>query len=112
MLGLEQHWGTAGLTASAGLAGWIEFLLLKASLNRRIGKTALGFQFQLQLWTIGIIGAGFAYAAKVYAIPNWHPIVKAALVLSIYGFIYLGGAFALKIPETQSLLNRLRRRRR
>jgi putative peptidoglycan lipid II flippase len=112
MLGIEQHWGTAGLTASAGLAGWIEFLLLKSALNRRIGKTALGLSFQLQLWTVGIIGAGFAYAAKAYVIPNWHPIVKAAVVLSIYGLIYLGGALALKIPETQSLLNRLRRRRR
>ena len=29
-LGLDPRWGAAGLTASAGIAGWIEFLLLQA----------------------------------------------------------------------------------
>ena len=33
-----RDWGAAGLTASAGVAGWIEFALLRASLNRRIGR--------------------------------------------------------------------------
>src|SRR5439155_11924089 len=26
-LGIDAHWGAAGLAASAGIAGWIEFLL-------------------------------------------------------------------------------------
>ena len=36
-LGVEARWGAAGLTASAGIAGWIEFLLLRRALNARIG---------------------------------------------------------------------------
>ena len=40
-LRIAPHWGAAGLTASAGVAGWIEFVLLRASLNRRIGETGL-----------------------------------------------------------------------
>ena len=40
-LGIDPRWGAAGLTASAGVAGWIEFALLRASLNRRIGRTGL-----------------------------------------------------------------------
>ena len=41
----RPRWGAAGLTASAGIAGWVEFLLLRATLNRRIGATgaARGF---------------------------------------------------------------------
>ncbi|MFL5514600.1 MAG: murein biosynthesis integral membrane protein MurJ, partial [Gemmatimonadales bacterium] len=34
-LGIDPRWGAAGLTASAGIAGWIEFLLLRRTLNRR-----------------------------------------------------------------------------
>ncbi len=40
-LGVDQRWGAAGLTASAGIAGWIEFLLLRRALNARIGTTGL-----------------------------------------------------------------------
>src|SRR5205823_12707656 len=34
-------WGAAGLTASAGIAGWVEMLLLRRTLNSRIGHTGL-----------------------------------------------------------------------
>ena len=33
-LGLEPRWGVAGLTASAGVAGWVEFTLLRRTLER------------------------------------------------------------------------------
>src|SRR5206468_10710054 len=35
-LGIDPLWGAAGLTASAGIAGWVEFLLLCGSLNALI----------------------------------------------------------------------------
>jgi hypothetical protein len=34
-LGINPIWGTAGLTASAGVAGWVEMLLLRRTLNAR-----------------------------------------------------------------------------
>ena len=30
LLGLDQRWGAAGLTVSAGIAGWVEFMLVAA----------------------------------------------------------------------------------
>ena len=36
-IGIDRRWGVAGLTASAGVAGWVEFTLLRRALNRRIG---------------------------------------------------------------------------
>jgi putative peptidoglycan lipid II flippase len=41
LIGIDPKWGAAGLTASAGLAGWIEFALLRRALNQRIGRTGL-----------------------------------------------------------------------
>ena len=41
LLGIEQRWGVAGLTVSAGAATWVEFLLLRRTLNKRIGATGL-----------------------------------------------------------------------
>src|SRR4029079_7873312 len=32
-IGLPAAWGAAGLTASAGVAGWVEMLLLRRALN-------------------------------------------------------------------------------
>ena len=40
-LGIPRIWGAAGLTMSAGLAGWVEMLMLRHTLNGRIGRTGL-----------------------------------------------------------------------
>jgi putative peptidoglycan lipid II flippase len=107
MIGINPFWGTVGLTASAGFAGWVEFLLLKHSLNKIVGKTALGLSFQFKLWVIGLVAAALGVALKLYLIPHWHPILKALLVIGVYGGVYIGGAIALKIPETRALTNRI-----
>src|SRR5262249_31405365 len=39
-LHVNARWGVAGLTASAGLAGWVEFVLLRAAADKRIGQHA------------------------------------------------------------------------
>src|SRR4029079_15698931 len=38
MLNIPAVWGTAGLTASAGLSGWVEMMLLRRNLQARIGS--------------------------------------------------------------------------
>ena len=40
-LGIEPLWGTVGLTTAASIAGWIELILLRRTLNQRIGQTGL-----------------------------------------------------------------------
>jgi putative peptidoglycan lipid II flippase len=39
LLGIDPRWGAAALAASAGVAGWIEFALLRRSLAKRIGRS-------------------------------------------------------------------------
>jgi putative peptidoglycan lipid II flippase len=111
VLGLDPLWGAAGLTASAGVAGWIEMLLLRAALNRRIGHTGLPSAYVAKLWTAAIAGAAAAWAMKL-SVPALHPVLRAALVLGPYGLVFLGGTFALRVPEASGALASVLRRRR
>ena len=44
LLGIDPRWGVAGLTLSAGMAGWVEFALLRRALQARIGAVGrVGF---------------------------------------------------------------------
>ena len=109
-LGIPAYWGTAGLTASAGIAGWVEMLLLRSTMNGRIGKTGLPADYVARLWGSALAAAGVAWAVKL-AIPIFHPIVMAVLVLGPYGVVFFAMTFALRIPEAASAFSRLTRRR-
>jgi putative peptidoglycan lipid II flippase len=104
-IGLDPKWGVAGLTASAGIAGWIEFALLRRTLNKRIGQTGLPLGYVAKLWLAAAVGAGVGWAIKL-AIGSHHPIIIAALVLVPYGFVYFAVTGALKVPELNTVLGR------
>jgi putative peptidoglycan lipid II flippase len=96
-IGLAPQWGAAGLTASAGVAGWVEFVLLRGSLNGRIGRTGLAVPYVARLWTAGIVAAALAWGAKL-SLPVIDPIVRGAIVLPAFGAAYLAGAALFGIP--------------
>jgi putative peptidoglycan lipid II flippase len=107
-LGLPALWGAAGLTASAGVAGWVEMLLLRRALNRRVGRTGLPAGYVAKLWTAAALGAAAAWAVKV-RVPAMHPALVAVAVLAPYGLVFLATTFALRVPETAGAFNFLRR---
>ena len=109
LLGLAPEWGAAGLTASAGLAGWVEMLMLRATLNARIGKTGLPAAYVAQLWGSALAAAALAWAVKL-ALPALHPVVTATLVLAPYGAAYFAATTALRVPEASAAFARLTRR--
>ena len=49
-LGIPGVWGAAGLALAAGLVGWVEMLLLRHTLNARIGRTGLPVPYLATLW--------------------------------------------------------------
>ncbi len=108
-LGIAPTWGTAGLTASAGIAGWVEMLLLRSTLNRRIGRTGLPPSFVAALWTAALAGAAVGWAVKLTFFPP-SPILDAVLVLIPYGAVYFVLTMAMGVPEASSLTARLRPR--
>lgn len=107
LLGLDARWGAAGLTASAGIAGWVEFVLLRAALNRRIGSTGLPVSLQARLWGAAAAGAGGAWVLRTL-LPASHPILAAAVLLTVYGAVYFALTDRLGIPEAAAVMRRLR----
>ena len=110
LLGIDRAWGAAGLTASAGIAGWFEMLLLRATLNARIGKTGLPVDYVAKLWVASLTGAAIAWAIKL-ALPTLNPILMAILVAGPYGLVFFAVAAALRIPEVSTALRRFVRRK-
>jgi putative peptidoglycan lipid II flippase len=108
-LGVAPRWGAAGLTVSAGIAGWIEFVLLRRALNRRIGETGLPLALAARLWGAAAAGAAAAWAVRA-ALPVHQPLVSALVLLTVYGAVYFLLTDRLGIPEAGAVMRRLRPR--
>jgi putative peptidoglycan lipid II flippase len=101
-------WGVPGLTASAGVAGWVEFALLRRALNRRIGKTGLNASLTLRLWTAALMAAAAAWSIKM-ALGTARPRVDGAAILAVYGVTYFAVTYALQVEESAGVLKRMAR---
>jgi putative peptidoglycan lipid II flippase len=106
-IGIDPRWGVAGLTASAGVAGWVEFALLRRTLNRRIGRTGLPAALAAKLWASAGVGAAAAWGVKL-AMGQHNAILLAVAVLVPYGLLYFGAAAVLGVGESAQLIERLR----
>jgi len=111
-LGVDRIWGTMGLTASAGVAGWVEFLLLRRALNRRIGKTGLAIPFLARLWLPALAAALAGWGVKFLTgtLRLGHPIPVAILVFFSFGLVYLAGTLLLRVPQAQGFFRGVLRR--
>src|SRR5215470_10117377 len=107
LLVIPLRWGAAGLTASAGVAGWVEMFLLRRTLNTRIGRTSVPLQYVAKLWTAAGLAAALAWIIKLN-LPGFDPRITAILVLGPYGVTFFAAAWMLKIPEATTALRRLR----
>jgi putative peptidoglycan lipid II flippase len=115
-LGVDPRLGAAGLTASAGIAGWVEFYLLRRELDTRIGRTRLVPARMARLWGSAVIAAAVPWAYKVFvdrggAMLSAHETAVQSKVLALtllvaYGFAYLGITRAFGIPEAKNVVDR------
>jgi putative peptidoglycan lipid II flippase len=96
-LGIDPMWGAAGLALSSGVVGWVEFALLRHSLNGRVGRTGLQIGYAVRLWTAAAAGAAIGFTVKLL-LPPLDPMIRGALVLPTFGAVYLGAAFLLRVP--------------
>lgn len=119
LLGIDRRLGAAGLTASAGLAGWVEFLLLRREMDRRIGRTRLIPARMARLWGAAIGAAVLPWIYKV-AVDRSSPLLSAhenavrtkltaLLLLALYGLTYVAITAAFKIPEAANVIDRGKR---
>jgi putative peptidoglycan lipid II flippase len=108
-IGIDARWGVAGLTASAGVAGWVEFALLRRALNRRIGSTGLPAPFVAKLWTAAAVAAAAAWAVKL-GIGRHNPILAGIAILGPYGAVYFGMTYLMRVEECAGMVRKLVRR--
>jgi putative peptidoglycan lipid II flippase len=109
LLGIDQRWGVAGLTLSAGIAGWIEFMLLRRALHRQIGVVEYSVPRVLKLWLAAIVAALIGYGIK-RVLPFHRPLLVGPAVLIPYGAIYLAMTQMMGISMLGGLMRRFMRR--
>jgi putative peptidoglycan lipid II flippase len=91
-------WGAPGLTLASGIAGWVEFALLRHSLNRRIGSTGLPWSYSARVWGAAIAAAGAGWAVKL-AVGLDAPNLDAGAILGAFGVVYLGLTYLLGVAQ-------------
>jgi putative peptidoglycan lipid II flippase len=107
-LGIDPRWGAAGLTVSAGMAGWVEFYLLRRGLAARLGSARVPVAFVARLWGGALAAAAAAWVVKL-ALEGRHPLVVALFCLGMYGAAYFAITAALGVPQAIRLLARFPR---
>lgn len=107
-LGIDGRWGPAGLTIAAGIAGWVEFLLLQRAMDRRIGRTGLHSGELVRLWGAAVIAAGIAWIA-LGVLGTHQGLLASTFVLVVFGVGYIACARLFRIPEAVAVMQRLRR---
>ncbi|HLY98042.1 MAG TPA: murein biosynthesis integral membrane protein MurJ [Candidatus Angelobacter sp.] len=115
LLGLDPKWGVAGLSASAGIAAWLEFLLLRRGMEQRIGQMKFPAAYFARLWFSAVVAAGMAWGIRWTLRPRFHlmddPRIAAVLLLAPYGMVYLGMTMLFGLDQARTLTKRLLRAR-
>ena len=111
--GYSEMWGAFSLTASAGFAAWIEFLLLRAWLARRIGRVPIPTKLGLGALAAASVAGAIAYGAGQLALhANAKHWAAALVAIPVFGVIYLAIMAIARVPEVNGLTRRFLRRRR
>ena len=108
-LGLEPWTGAVGLTASAGIAGWLEFLLLRRSISARIGPTGIGAPTLARLWGASLIAGAAGWGVTRLASGAPH-MLRGIAAIAMFAVVYGAITLALGVPEARAIAGRVRRR--
>jgi putative peptidoglycan lipid II flippase len=108
--GIEEAWGAPGLALAGSLAGWLEFLLLRRSLARVVGRTVKDPALLARLWGAAAVAALAAWGV-LRLVQHQAPIVVFVVVMACYGATYVGITHALGIHEARAFVARMGRRK-
>lgn len=108
LLHLDARWGAPGLTLSAGLAGWVEFALLRTALRQRIDDFHVPVSFMARCWAMAIVAAAMTTGLR-WMIPVEMRYTRDLVMLIVFGVLYLSGAVAIGAITITDLRRRLKR---
>ncbi|HEX7151797.1 MAG TPA: murein biosynthesis integral membrane protein MurJ [Thermoanaerobaculia bacterium] len=116
--GAAEALGTVGITAATGIAAWLEYILLRRGIAKRIGRGESKTGYFAKLWAAALAAAVAAFAFDRYfafgftrSLPMKN-VAEAILVCGLFGIIYLGVGFALGVPEVRATLGRFTRKKK
>ncbi len=107
--------GAVGITAASGIAAWVEYLLLRRGLQRRIGALENMTGFYVRLWVSAIAAGVLALVcdrlflndvAQRLFLPH---VMEAIAASGIFGIVYFTGVTLLGVPEARATLSRFKR---
>ncbi len=107
VLGLAPRWAVAGLTASAGIAAWVEFALLRRAAGARIGAVSLPRSLLLTLWGCAVAAAAVGWGVRE-ALGGAAGLVSSAVVLVTYSLGYGLATLGAGIPQARAIAGRVR----
>ena len=107
----DLPFGAIGLTASAGMAGWVEFVMLRRALTRRIGSVQLARSYLVRLWISALAGAAAGLGTDMLVHPHMRGlpvphILEAIIVAGVFGAVYFVVGMLLGVPEARATLGR------
>jgi putative peptidoglycan lipid II flippase len=97
--------GAAGLAAGAGFGAWLEWMLLRRYLGRRIGSTSAGAVL-LRLILAAIVAAAVARGV-LYVLPPMRRELALFAALAPFGAIYFAIATVLGVEEVSVAVRRV-----
>ena len=84
--------------------------MLRRRLNGRIGDTGVPARLAAGLWLASALGAACAWGVKLY-LGLARPLVDGAVILAMYCLVYFLATIVTDVPEAQSVLRQVLRKR-
>jgi putative peptidoglycan lipid II flippase len=108
-LGVDQRWGATGLTAAGAVGAWVEYVLLRSAIRRRVGAVGVPGRYGALLWGGAGLAAVAGFTAR-FTVTAAGRFTSAIVVFGAFGAAYLGVTYAAGVPEAGALLARVARR--
>ena len=108
--------GAVGLAMGSGLAAWVEWVLLRRALRRKLGQVGAGGPAVSKMFAAALLAASAGWAVRWLLPPVQElpvPVYLRTIVLALcvfipFGIVYFGTAAALGLAEVQGLVTRVR----
>jgi putative peptidoglycan lipid II flippase len=99
--------GAVGLAAGSGIAAWIEWVLLRRALRRRIGPVGANVTAVFRMFVAALSAAAAGWGVR-WLIGGLHPMPRAALVFTAFGLVYFAVSTLLGLGEPRGVATRIR----
>jgi len=100
--------GPVGIAFGSSCGAWLEWLLLRAALTRKLGHLGHG----RDAWTKSLLAAVVAavLAGAVYLPAGRGTVLLSLLAVGLFGVTYLAITVGLRLPEAREIVRRITRR--